>query len=171
MSLLHMRGCNQGSQLLGRTSSLRMADLRGFFTLLQELLLLALGDYLLVFRGLFSYFYGILHLNLGAYSLGFRYYSRLHLCTTQSRHVWKQPHVIASYEGHACWPLTKFWRSLVRFDLFWDFDRLSKVERKLKLISQDLGPLFRDFWVLGLCNWYGDVSPWVYPFLGLSCNV
>jgi hypothetical protein len=27
-------------------------------------------------------------------------------------------------------------------------------------------PLFRDFWVLGLCNGYGDVSPWVYPFLG-----
>jgi hypothetical protein len=22
------------------------------------------------------------------------------------------------------WPLTKFWRSLVMFDFFWDFDRL-----------------------------------------------
>jgi hypothetical protein len=22
-------------------------------------------------------------------------------------------------------------------------------------------PLFRDFWVLGLCNGYGDVIPWV----------
>jgi hypothetical protein len=32
-------------------------------------------------------------------------------------------------------------------------------------------PLFRDFWVLGLCNGYGDVSPWVYPCLGHFCNV
>ena len=23
-----------------------------------------------------------------------------------------------------CWPLTKFWRTLVMFDQFWDFDRL-----------------------------------------------
>jgi hypothetical protein len=28
-------------------------------------------------------------------------------------------------------------------------------------------PLFRDFWVLGLCNRYGNVDPWVYPCLGL----
>jgi hypothetical protein len=26
--------------------------------------------------------------------------------------------------------------------------------------------LFRDFWVLVLCNGYGDVGPWVYPCLG-----
>jgi hypothetical protein len=57
------------------------------------------------------------------------------------------------------------------FDLFWYFDRLSKAERKSKRRSQDLGPLFRDFWVLGLCNRYGDVSPWVYPCLGPFCNV
>jgi hypothetical protein len=25
-----------------------------------------------------------------------------------------------------CWPLTKFWISLIMFDLFWDFDRLVK---------------------------------------------
>jgi hypothetical protein len=31
-------------------------------------------------------------------------------------------------------------------------------------------PLFRDFWVLGLCNGYGDVGPWVYPCLGPFCN-
>jgi hypothetical protein len=31
------------------------------------------------------------------------------------------------------------------FDLFWDFDRLSKVERNSKRILQDLSPLFRDF--------------------------
>ena len=28
-------------------------------------------------------------------------------------------------------------------------------------------PLFRYFWVWGLCNGYGDVDPWVYPCLGL----
>jgi hypothetical protein len=57
------------------------------------------------------------------------------------------------------------------FDLFWDFDKLLKVEHKSKRRSQDLGPLFRDFWVLGLCNGYGDVIPWVYPSLGPYCNV
>ena len=41
------------------------------------------------------------------------------------------------------------------FDLFWDFDRLSKVECNLKRRSWDLNPLFRDFRVLGLCNRYG----------------
>jgi hypothetical protein len=24
-------------------------------------------------------------------------------------------------------------------------------------------PLFRDFWVLGLCNGYGNVDPWALP--------
>jgi hypothetical protein len=38
MNILHMRGCDQGSQLLGRTSSLRMDDLRGLFTLLYGFL-------------------------------------------------------------------------------------------------------------------------------------
>jgi hypothetical protein len=33
------------------------------------------------------------------------------------------------------------------FDLFWDFDKMSKVKRKLKRRSRDLGPLFRDFFV------------------------
>jgi hypothetical protein len=27
-------------------------------------------------------------------------------------------------------------------------------------------PLFRVFWVFGLCNGYGNVDPWVYPCLG-----
>jgi hypothetical protein len=57
------------------------------------------------------------------------------------------------------------------FELFWDFDRLLKVERKSKWRSQDLDPLFRDFWVFVLCNRYGDVGPWVYPCLGPLCNV
>jgi hypothetical protein len=43
---------------------------------------------------------------------------------------------------------------------------LSKVERKSKRRSRDLDPLFRGFWVLGLCNRYEDVDPWVYPCLG-----
>jgi len=30
-------------------------------------------------------------------------------------------------------------------------------------------PLFRDFWVLGLCNGYDNIGPWVYPCLGLFC--
>jgi hypothetical protein len=34
-------------------------------------------------------------------------------------------------------------------NLFWDFDRLSKVECKSKRRLRDLGPLYRDFWVLG----------------------
>jgi hypothetical protein len=55
-------------------------------------------------------------------------------------------------------------------DLFWDFDRLSKAEQESKRISRDLGPLFRAFWVLGLCNEYG-VVPWVYPCLGPLCNI
>jgi hypothetical protein len=35
-------------------------------------------------------------------------------------------------------------RDLVKFDLFWDFDSLSKMEHKTKQISLDLDP----FWVL-----------------------
>jgi hypothetical protein len=45
----------------------------------------------------------------------------------------------------ACWPLAKFWGSLIMFDLFWDFDRLSKVELKSKQRSWDLGPLLGIF--------------------------
>ena len=40
----------------------------------------------------------------------------------------------------ACWPLTKFWEILGHVDLFWDFDSLSKEERKMKKISGDLDP-------------------------------
>jgi hypothetical protein len=32
------------------------------------------------------------------------------------------------------------------FDLFWDFDRLSKAECNMKRRSRELGPLFRVFW-------------------------
>jgi hypothetical protein len=45
----------------------------------------------------------------------------------------------------ACWPLTKIWISLVRFDLFWDFDRLSKEKCKLKQRLWNLGPFLGIF--------------------------
>jgi hypothetical protein len=57
------------------------------------------------------------------------------------------------------------------FDLFWDFNRLLKVERKSKRISRDLNPFLGPFWDLGLCNGYGDVVTWVYPCLGLFFKV
>jgi hypothetical protein len=31
--------------------------------------------------------------------------------------------------------------------------------------------LFMYFWVFELCNGYGNVSTWVYPCLGLFCNI
>ena len=42
-----------------------------------------------------------------------------------------------------CWPLTKFWRSLVMFDLFWDFDRM--VEGRAQVEAKIVGsqPHFR----------------------------
>jgi hypothetical protein len=46
-----------------------------------------------------------------------------------------------------CWPLTNFWEILGHSDLFWDFDSLSKEERKTKRISGDLDPLLGSFWV------------------------
>jgi hypothetical protein len=52
----------------------------------------------------------------------------------------------------ACWPLTKFWEFLGHDDLFWNFDSLSKEERKTKRRSRDLDPLFG---FLGICNGKG----------------
>ena len=45
--------------------------------------------------------------------------------------------------------------TLVKFDLFWDFDSLSKEEHKTKQILWDLGPFLGPFWDLGLCNGMG----------------
>jgi hypothetical protein len=47
------------------------------------------------------------------------------------------------------------------------------VEGRTQVEAEIMGsrPLFRDFWVLSLCNGYGDVGPWVYPCLGLYFNV
>jgi hypothetical protein len=52
----------------------------------------------------------------------------------------------------ACWTLTKFWEFLGDVDLFWDFEKLSKEERKMKRRSWDLGPLLG---FLGICNGNG----------------
>ena len=46
-----------------------------------------------------------------------------------------------------CWPLTKFWRTLVMFDHFWDFDMLVEGEVQGKAEIAGYCPLFRDFWV------------------------
>ena len=51
--------------------------------------------------------------------------------------------------------LDQILRDLVKFDLFWDFESLSKEECKMKKISWDLGPFLGPFWDLGLCNGYG----------------
>jgi hypothetical protein len=58
----------------------------------------------------------------------------------------------------AFWPLTKFWEILGQVDLFWDFDSLSKEERKTKHISRDLGPFLGPFLDFGLCNGYGMLA-------------
>jgi hypothetical protein len=48
-----------------------------------------------------------------------------------------------------CWPFTKFWEILGQVELFWDFDSLSKEERKMKQRSWDLNPFLGPFWVFG----------------------
>jgi hypothetical protein len=46
-------------------------------------------------------------------------------------------------------------RDLIKFDLFWDFDSLSKEERKTKKRSLDLDLFLVPFWDLGICNGNG----------------
>jgi hypothetical protein len=41
------------------------------------------------------------------------------------------------------------------FDQFWDFDRLVEGGAQGEAEIAGSRPLFRDFWVLGLCNGYG----------------
>jgi hypothetical protein len=53
------------------------------------------------------------------------------------------------------------------FDLLLGLRQVVKVEAHAEADIVGSWPLFRDFWVLGLCNGYGDVDPWVYPCLGL----
>jgi hypothetical protein len=57
------------------------------------------------------------------------------------------------------------------FDLLFGLRQVVKGRVQVKEKIMGSWPLFRDFWVLGLCNGYGNVSPWVYPCLGLFCNV
>jgi hypothetical protein len=49
-----------------------------------------------------------------------------------------------------CWPLTKFWRSLVKFDLFWDFDRLVEGRAQVKVEMAGSWPLFRELLGFGI---------------------
>jgi hypothetical protein len=44
--------------------------------------------------------------------------------------------------------MTKFWEILGHINLCWDFDSLSKEERKTKQRPRDLDPLLGPFWVL-----------------------
>jgi hypothetical protein len=58
----------------------------------------------------------------------------------------------------ACWPLTKFWISLVMFDLFWDFDRLVEGGAQVEAKIMGSRPLFREVfgirvYVMGMGCW------------------
>jgi hypothetical protein len=53
------------------------------------------------------------------------------------------------------------------FDLLLGLRQAVKGEAQVEEEIMGSQPHFRDFWVLGLCNGYGDVGPWVYPCLGL----
>jgi hypothetical protein len=57
------------------------------------------------------------------------------------------------------------------FDLFLGLRQAVKGGAQVEAEIAGSWPLFRAFWVLGLCNGYGDVDPWVYPCLGPLCNV
>ena len=57
------------------------------------------------------------------------------------------------------------------FDLFLGLRQAVKGEAQDEAKIVGSQPLFRDFWVLSLCNRNGDVGPWVYPCLGPFCNV
>jgi hypothetical protein len=57
------------------------------------------------------------------------------------------------------------------FDLFLGLRQAFKggVQDEVEIVGS--WPLFRYFWIFGLCNGYGNVGPWVYPCLGLFCNI
>ena len=44
------------------------------------------------------------------------------------------------------------------FDVFLDFDNLSKEERKMKKRLRDLDPFLGPFWDVGICNGNGMLS-------------
>jgi hypothetical protein len=57
------------------------------------------------------------------------------------------------------------------FDLFLGLQKAVKGGAQIEVEIVGSQSLFRDFWVLGLCNGHGDVGPWVYRCLGLFFNV
>jgi hypothetical protein len=57
------------------------------------------------------------------------------------------------------------------FDLILGLRHAVKGEAQIEEEIIRSWPLFRAFLVLSLCNRYGDFFPWVYPCLGLFCNV
>jgi hypothetical protein len=57
------------------------------------------------------------------------------------------------------------------FDLFLGLWQAVEGRAQDKVEIARSRPLFRDFGIFGLCNGYRDVGPWVYPCLGLFCNV
>jgi hypothetical protein len=57
------------------------------------------------------------------------------------------------------------------FDLFFGLRQDIKGGAQVEAEIAGYGPLFRNFLVLGLCNGYGDLDPWVYQCLGPFCNV
>jgi hypothetical protein len=56
------------------------------------------------------------------------------------------------------------------FDLLLGLRQAIEARAQVNVEIAGSQPLFRDFWVSGLCNRYGDVGPWVYPCLGPFCN-
>jgi hypothetical protein len=57
------------------------------------------------------------------------------------------------------------------FDLLLGLQQVVEGRAEVEVEIVGSWPLFRDFWVLVLCNGYGDVGLWVYPCLGPFCNV
>jgi hypothetical protein len=53
------------------------------------------------------------------------------------------------------------------FDLFLGFRQAVEGGAQDKVEIAGYWPLFRDSWVWGLCNVYGNVVLWFYPCLGL----
>jgi hypothetical protein len=52
------------------------------------------------------------------------------------------------------------------FDLLLGLRQAVEGEAQVEVEIVGSRPPFRDFWVMGLCNGYGDVVPWVYRCLG-----
>ena len=51
------------------------------------------------------------------------------------------------------------------FDLFLGLRQAVKGGAQDEAVIAGSRPLFTDFWVLGLCNGYGNVVPWVLTYV------